>query len=356
MKRTLSATMPLFVFVLSHALISSAFAEISTNNTVAPYTSVPIADIQLSREHRIAATVVSQNTTNMSSEIAATILQYHVRPGDRVQQGQPLVTLDCRDAEDQRALLRDRMAEIETDLAQSQRLANRLSTLRERQLTDTLSVEDALSDVTRQKVRISSVKTEIQLAERQVSRCRIEAPFEAAIITLLAGTGERSAPGTLLLSLQQLSDAEIEVSLPLHRFDIQAGLEAKFRTHESTQPVELLRQSSVVDAQSRSQKAWFTAPQNLPIGTSGELILTESKTYIPAEFIVSRSGILGVFLVQQDAPTFVPLVNAQEGRPYPLSASFFSEQPITESLSSKTVESVHIVIQGHQWLQTGLTP
>lgn len=302
------------------------------------YTTAAVSEIQQNRHHIFAATVISQNTTQLSSEIAANIKQFHVRPGDRVEQGQALVSLDCRDAEDQLALFQSRLTETRSSLEQSERLASRLSSLRERQLTDALSVEDALSEVTRQKARLSAVNTEIQLAQRQISRCVIYAPFAAAITAQLAGEGERSSPGTLLLSLQQLSNAEIEASLPVDRFSPSADLQAEFKTRGSIQPVALLRQSAVIDTLSRSQKFWFSAPSDIAIGTSGELILTESQPYIPAEYIVSRSGLMGIFLIKADKPTFVPLANAQEGRPYPL----------TEDL-----ESARIVIQGQQWLQVG---
>lgn len=304
------------------------------------YTTAAVSDIQQSRQHHFAATVISQNTTQLSSEIAANIQQFHVRPGERVVQGQPLVSLDCRDAEDQLALLQSQLAETRSSVQQSERLASRLGSLRERQLTDTLSVEDALSEATRQQARLAAVNTEIQLAQRQISRCVIYAPFDAAITAQLAGEGERSSPGTLLLSLQQLSEAEIEVSLPVDRFNLSADMQAKFKTRGSIQSVELLRKSAVIDALSRSQKFWFSAPDDIAIGTSGELILTESQPYLPAEYIVSRAGQLGIFQIKEDKPTFVPLANAQEGRPYPL----------TEAL-----ESAHIVIQGQQWLQAGPT-
>jgi RND family efflux transporter MFP subunit len=304
------------------------------------YTTAAISDIQQSRQHHFAARVISRNTTQLSSEISANIKQFHVRPGDRVEQGQALVSLDCRDAEDQLALLQSRLAETRASVQQSERLASRLGSLRERQLTDTLSVDDALSEVTRQQARLSAVNTEIQLAQRQINRCVIYAPFDAAITAQLAGEGERSSPGTLLLSLQQLSDAEIEVSLPVDRFNLSYDLQAEFKTRGSIQPVELLRKSAVIDTPSRSQQFWFSAPDGIAIGTSGELVLTEPQPYLPAEYIVSRSGQLGVFLINEDKPVFVPLANAQEGRPY----------PVTEEL-----EAAQIVIQGQQWLQAGAT-
>lgn len=304
------------------------------------YTTAAVSDIQQNRQHHFAAKVISRNTTQISSEISANITQFHVRPGDQVEQGQTLVSLDCRDVEDQLALWQSRLAETRSSVQQSERLASRLGSLRERQLTDTLSVEDALSEVTRQQARLSAVNTEIQLAQRQISRCVIYAPFDAAITAQHAGEGERSSPGTLLLSLQQLSEAEIEVSLPVDRFNLSNDLQAEFKTRGSIQSVELLRASAVIDTLSRSQKFWFSAPNDIAIGTSGELILTESQPYLPAEYIVSRSGQLGVFLIHEDKPTFVPLANAQEGRPYPL----------TEEL-----KAAKIVTQGQQWLQAGAT-
>ena len=217
-------------------------------------------------------------------------------------------------------------------------MANRLSALRERQLTDNLSAEDAQSEVSRQQARLAAINTEIQLAQRQIDRCVVTAPFEAAITKQHAGVGERTMPGSLLLSLQQLSEAEIEVTLPVNRFDLQQGIQAEFRHNDHRYPVELIRLSPVIDAGNRSQKAWFRAPESVTIGSSGTLILTEKQAFIPAEFIVSRSGELGIFLLQENNPIFHVLPNAQEGRPHPIPTE---------------LESAQIVIQGQQWLQVG---
>lgn len=315
------------------------FMSFSIADEVPPgFTTAPISDIQQTRQHRFAATVISQNETQLASELAATVLSFHVRPGDRVSQGQTLVSLDCRDAEDHLKLLKSRLSETQASLTQAQRLANRLSALRERQLTDNLSAEDAQSEVSRQQARLAAINTEIQLAQRQIDRCVVTAPFEAAITEQHAGVGERTMPGSLLLSLQQLSDAEIEVTLPVNRFDLQQDIKAEFELNNSRTPVELIRQSPIIDARSRSQKAWFRAPESLTIGSSGTLILTEKQAFIPAEFIVSRSGELGIFLLQENNPIFHVLPNAQEGRPHPIPTE---------------LENAQIVIQGQQWLQVG---
>ena len=327
--------------ILKAFFISGALSVIplSFADEVLPsFTTALMSEVQQTRQHRFAASVITQNDTQLSSELSTTVLAFYSRPGDKVSEGQALVSLDCRDAEDQLSLLKSRLAETEASLTQSQRLANRLSSLRERQLTDNLSAEDAQSEVTRQQARLTAINTEIQLAQRQISRCIVKAPFEAAITAVHAGVGERTAPGSLLLSLQQLSDAEIEVTLPVNRFDLQQGFTAEFELSKHLYPIELIRLSPVIDTRNRSQKAWYRAPESLAIGSSGTLILTEAQAFIPAEYIVSRSGQLGIFLLQEDLPNFYPLTNAQEGRPYPV---------------PNELENAQIIIQGQQWLQVG---
>lgn len=316
------------------------FQTLIADTSTPVYRTANIADIQQARQHQVAATVISANVTHLSSEITAKIDQFHIRPGAFVKQDQLLVSLDCRDAEDHLDLLQARLAEAQANLNQAQRLAKRLSSLRERRLTDDLSVEDAISEVSRQQARVSAVSTEIQLAQRDTSRCSITAPFEAAITEQFAGEGELASPGSLLLELQQVSDAEIEATLPVNRFDFTTDLSVEFRTREELYPLQLLRVSPVIDNTHRSQKVWFAAPEELPVGSSGELILTESQSFLPAEYIVMRSGKLGVFIIDEGEPVFMPLANAQEGRPYPV---------------SKDWSSMDIVTEGHQWLQSEST-
>lgn len=326
----------LMTFFISSALsiVPLALAEEAVPN----FTTALMSEIQQSRQHRFAASVITLNDTQLASELATTVLEFFVRPGDRVAQGQALVSLDCRDAEDQLNLLSSRLSETQASLTQAQRLANRLSSLRERQLTDNISAEDAQSEVARQQSRLAAMNTEIQLAKRQIDRCTVKAPFEAAITAQHAGVGERTSPGSLLLSLQQLSDAEIEVTLPVNRFDLHGGVKAEFELGDDRFPVELIRQSPVIDTRNRSQKAWYQAPESVTIGSSGTLILTEAQPLIPAEYIVSRSGQLGIFTLLENELSFYPLIDAQEGRPHPVPSE---------------LENAQIVIQGQQWLQVG---
>lgn len=311
---------------------------------MSPDTSIKTAllkEILQARTHQFPATVMSQNVSQLSSDIASTILQIDVRPGDTVVYGQKLITLDCRDSEDQLSLLQSRLNETQVTLIQAQRLSERLRSLQERQLSDSLSAEDAQSEVLRQQARLSATETELQIAKRNTERCFIYAPYDAAITAQFAYIGERTSPGMPLLQLQQLSDAELEVQLPIHRFEIDADMQAIFQLNGEQHKVTFLRASPVVNAETRSQTVWFRAPDSVDIGRSGTLVIDEDKLFIPANLIIRRQNQLGIFIVKDSQPVFYPLTDAQEGRPY----------PVPEDLIEHT-----IVTQGHQWLAAESNP
>lgn len=286
---------------------------------------------------RFAAEVVSLNHTFLAGELSARIEKILVRPGESVEQGQPLVRLDCLDTQAQRALLQARLRDIEAGLKRAERQAERLQGLQSRQLTDTSSLEDAQTDVERARAQIQGVRVELGLAERQIERCDIHAPFKATVLQQLTGEGQWVSPGTPLLELVQISPAEIEVQLPVSLF-LHNGSQWQVEfsaTGLNPEPVTLIRQSMVQDPRSRTVSTWFTAPDNARIGMTGQLIIDHGVEYIPANLILRREGVLGVFLIESGWPEFFPLEGAQEGRPFPAPPEWSQRQ---------------IVISGHHRL------
>ncbi|WP_409522764.1 efflux RND transporter periplasmic adaptor subunit [Nitrincola sp. MINF-07-Sa-05] len=301
------------------ALFGFAQKTVAADPWSARITVATVESVSERLVQQFAAEVVSLNHTFLASELAARIEQIQVRPGETVEQGQLLVRLDCRDTQAQQALLQARLRDIDAGLKRAERQAERLQGLQSRQLTDTSSLEDAQTDVERSRAQIEGVRVELALAERQIERCEIHAPFKATVLQQLTGEGQWVSPGTPLLELVQISPAEIEVQLPASLF-LHNGNQWQVEfsaTGISAQPVSLIRQSMMQDPRSRTVKTWFTAPENARIGMIGQLTIDHGVEYIPANLILRREGELGVFLIESDWPEFFPLVGAQEGRPFP---------------------------------------
>ena len=150
-----------------------------------------------------------------------------------------------------------------------------------------------------------------------MSKCTIRAPFDAVVQERLGKVGELATPGTPLLTLVDMQQAE--VAAELQQKDTASLAQARaiqFETQSQRYALRLLRVSPVVNVQSRSQEARFTfLKQPAAPGLSGRIWWRDGQAHLPPHYLVSRNGQLGLFVLQDGQARFVPLAGAQEGRP-----------------------------------------
>lgn len=285
----------------------------------------PVSDITITRSQSFAAEVISPNESQLASELNTRVVRIYTRPGAAVQQGQLLVELDCQDPQlhAERLIAQQRQNQAGLDLAKLS--LSRLAALQNRDLATRSQLDEITAQIDQFEAQQRILSVEQDLNARQIDRCHIKAPFDGAIVDHQVGEGQWVSIGTPLLNLVQTQDAEIRSQLPVSWLrsvsDITelGHLKAVFQALGFTdQPVKLIRQAPNLEPNSRSVAVWFQADTNLPIGLSGQLLLTHPKRFLPTQVIVQRDGELGVFAVQQDQLRFLVLAHAQEGRPHPL--------------------------------------
>lgn len=189
--------------------------------------------------------VISTSRTQVGSEITATVLERHVREGDRVQAGDLLVTLSAadlqaaaREAEAALQQLRNstrpqaqaRLRQAEAQLAQATREAQRRQDLFARQLIAREALEQAqeaeavaraafdAAEATASSARANGSE-ELQLRERleaaraQLSRTEIRAQRAGLVLTRDVEPGDLVQPGRVLFQITHGGDTEIEVPI-----------------------------------------------------------------------------------------------------------------------------------------------
>nr|PZN62824.1 MAG: efflux RND transporter periplasmic adaptor subunit [Pseudomonadota bacterium] len=187
--------------------------------------------------------VITTSRSQVGSEITATVVERHVREGDKVEPGQLLVTLRAPDLaaavrEAEAALQKliagsrpeaeARLAQAEAQLAQASREARRREDLFNRQLIAREALEQALEaeSVARaaaEAARASASTTraggseEAQLRERlaaargQLARTEIRAQRAGTVLTRNVEPGDLVQPGRVLFTIAHTGQTEIEV-------------------------------------------------------------------------------------------------------------------------------------------------
>lgn len=283
-------------------------------------TTASLAEIAVHQHYSAPATTLSLNDSRISAETSGTLLKIPVQVGDRVQQGELLTSLDCRDNQ-----LKLQRAEAALASAQAR------LTLAQRQLTRTRSLHKSNS-ISEERLNQQEAELRIAQADQQAQqtaiaearlnrqRCEIRAPFAGVVRERLAGEGEWVNPGQPLIHLIDLQRLEISAQVSV---DLVSSLEKAtsivLESNQGVFPVKLRRVVPVVESLGRNREVrlQFVAERAMP-GSSGRLLWQSQQTYVPADLPVRRGDTLGLFILEQGKARFIPLPGALEGHPTPV--------------------------------------
>lgn len=299
-------------------MLAGAAAHADTVSPPAPpVTYRTLAELALYPERDAPAAAQSLNETRLSAEVSAAIVDVPARVGQTVAAGSIVVRLDARDFE-----LAVARSQAGLDSAQARlRLAeSQLKRARELQgrnfiSPDALHQRETEVDVLRAEVQLQ--RTQLDTAKRNLAKTSIRAPFRAIVRTRDAHVGTLAVPGTPLLTL--IDADRIEVAAQVQVKDIaplQAARETSLHAHGTAYPLKLLRVSPAINRESRNVEVRLGfIGSTAPAGADGRIVWRDHRPHVPAELVVRREGRLGIFLVNSETARFMPLHEAQEGRP-----------------------------------------
>jgi membrane fusion protein, multidrug efflux system len=282
-----------------------------------PVTVGRVADIALHPELDAPAAVVSLNDSRISAELAARVLQVPVRVGDRVEQGDLLVQLDCADHElsERREQAAAKGLEARLGLARSQLERTRV-------LVEQKNVSQELLDQRRAELATLEAERDMQevtlaAARRNVEKCRVHAPFDGVVLERLASVGELAGPGTPLLHLLDLGALEVSAQVQATQVPSLAGaVEIALVDQAQRYPLRLRTVAAALDPRMRSQEVRLELlGERAPPGTAGRIVWRNGAAHLPAELLVRRDGGLGVFVERDGVAHFHRIPDALEGQP-----------------------------------------
>lgn len=291
------------------------------------------------------AEVVALNESRLAAEAAGVVRQCHADLGASVKTGDLLLSLDDRDA---RLALSQAQAATGAMKARVDLAESHLQRARELSATGFVSKEALSLRQTELAVAIadlSSAQAQADLAARQLEKMQLLAPFDGVIIERHAQIGESLAAGALAFVLTDPLAVEVQGQLSADQIaSLQNARQIEALLAGKTYPLTLLRVSSIAVLPSRTQsvRLGFKDPQRPVAGVTGQLRWQINDPSLSTNLLVRRDDALGVFVLQAQGDRwvarFVPLKDAQEGRPAP-----------APELDPKTL----VVFNGQQRLQDG---
>jgi len=280
------------------------------------WSAKPLSEIALYPEFRIPAAVHARDEAGIAAELSARILAMPVREGEAVARGAVLVRLDdaayrieLERARAQRALVDSRIELARAQLAQARALAARgfIS-------ADGLRIRE--TEVGVLESERAAAAASVASAELALARCVVRAPYAGVVRSRSASVGDLASPGMPLLTLAASDEVEVRARVPASQVEAFERAQA-WRLHvgDAAHELSVRRISPVVETAGQVREAVLVAASALAPGLAGELRWRSTDPHLPAAYLQQREGVLGAWVVRDGQPQFMPLPQAQAGRP-----------------------------------------
>jgi membrane fusion protein, multidrug efflux system len=270
--------------------------------------------------------VRSDGEALLRAEVAGTVQQVHVRPGDRVRRGAPLVTLDPRPFD---------LAVEEAQAAVDEAQVRYYDTV----APDSIVLGRPPSDEQR---RIALVRSGLQTARVRLERAKLDreravitAPYDGMVDRVDVSQGERVQSGANITRVVNLNALRIEANVLEHDLPlIREGGSAVITSAAAPDEAVTGRISAVlpvIDSTTRSGRAYvrLAGGGRLRPGMYADVRLEASRLpnrrLVPARAVIERDGRPLVFVVKDGRAQWVYILpgrtNGVETEVLPDSAS-----------------------------------
>jgi RND family efflux transporter MFP subunit len=263
------------------------------------------------------AAAVSLNESRLSAEISATVKEVAFDVGQVAPKGAVLIRLETRDY----ALgLARAQAALDSSRARAKLAEQQLNRARELAKQNFYSAEALTQKETEfavQRAQVRLDQAQLAQAQRNLEKCTLRAPFQAIVRSRQAQVGELAAPGTPLMTLSEATRVEVAAQVPPRDIEsLQGAREVRFAGSGGEFKVKLLRVSPAISREARTVDVRLAfADKPAAPGADGRLLWNDPQPHLPAELVSKRGSAFGVFVLENNVARFLPLPDAQEGRP-----------------------------------------
>jgi len=201
----------------------------------------------------VRAQLTAHQSVVFSSEIAGKVLLLPFREGETFEQGQEIAAIDC-------GTYRARLAQSNAQVGRAKRKVEALRLLEKRGATGKIDLDLADIDV-------EAAEAEQRIAEIDVARCSITAPFSGRVAELKARRYQYVTVGQPILDVLNHRDLELEAIVPSRWLSwLKAGMPFDVRIDEldRTFPAVVTRIGGRIDPVSQSIPIYARIDGNFP--------------------------------------------------------------------------------------------
>ena len=274
-------------------LAAGCHADRSADETdLGPALAVPTLTVSAETAPVYAAvpgSVVSKRHAEIASRLTGYVRSVAVQAGDRVDAGQPLLSIDSSDVTGQLQQAQAVFDEADVNY-------QRATSLYAKGVVTKVQLDDATRQYT-------TAKAALQMAHAAVDYADIRAPFAGVIVEKLADPGDLAVPGKPLLVLEDERSLEVQSYVPDELYPaLKLGESIPFSTDDRSYTGMLQSKVEAADAQTHTHLIRIGVPAGSGL-MSGRYVRVQLPTgrqpvvRIPAGALAERAGITGVFVV-----------------------------------------------------------
>lgn len=226
MKRYIQTVNLAFVSII---ILSSCSRERESDEKKDSPVTVTLTTAGTQSDHTIQGSgqVVSGETAMISTRMMGFITGIKVKPGDKVQKGQLLVTISNGDILAKRAQAYAMVSEAEAALRDAQKDYERYTELFKQQSASQKELENITLNYNALKAKTEAARQMQNEADAMLAYTNLTAPFAGVVIQKNSDAGSMANPGVPILVLEQSGSFQVNTSVTEADIDqVKAGADA----------------------------------------------------------------------------------------------------------------------------------
>jgi len=265
----------------------------------------------------LPGTVMAVQSVQVASRLMGYIKSIAVVEGQRVKAGQRLFTIDPAEVEGGVAQARQGVDQADKALQDAKADYDRFSALYKDEVATRQQYEKMKLNYEIAGSRAAQAKAGLASAENQLRYAVVTSPIDGVVTQKFANAGDIAAPGHPIVMVENPSPLQVQTAVVE---EVYAGLEmgapVKVEVDGQSQPIEgrIARLSPAADPMSHTHlvKVDIAAP-GLRSGAFARVLFPtgrEAVLRVPAEAVLNRAGIVGVFVVNDKGVAEYRMVRA----------------------------------------------
>ncbi len=197
--------------------------------TLSPENVAVVEERTLRSGPGISGTLRARREAVLRAEVGGAVLEVLAEAGERVRAGQPLARIDEAALQDALLAARSGVAAAKNGVKVADANAQRARTLAEAGALAAQQAEQAESALEGARAQLADAQARLSLAEQQVGKTRVRAPFAGVVARRQVSAGDVVAPGGELFTVIDPARLQLEASIPAARLgEVRPGAPVEF--------------------------------------------------------------------------------------------------------------------------------